>query len=252
MKKMLKPTHYQTNMKILPTFLSLLFLAQLSVADFTVFAAASLTDAMKELADVYREKANGSIQFNFASSGTLARQIDAGAPVDLFISANKKWMDWLEEKGAIRNSSRFNLAANSLVLIAPPGKTLAFDGKVPGRVAVGDFKSVPAGMYAREALTYMGWLKTWQPDLVMGSSVRTVLMYVERGEVAAGIVYASDAKASGKVPIIGTFPRESHSPIIYPAAACSEKESAQEFLEFLKTDIAEAILLEHGFIAPKK
>ncbi len=239
-------------MKTITTVLSLFLMALNTHAKLTVFAAASLTDAMKELAGVYEENTDGSILFNFASSGTLARQIDAGAPVDLFISANKKWMDWLEEKGAIQNSSRFNLAANSLVLIAPPGSSLTFDGNFSGRVAVGDFKSVPAGMYAKEALTYMGWFEAVQPNLVMGSNVRTVLMYVERGEVSAGIVYASDAKASGKVPIIGTFPPASHSPIIYPAAACSEKESALAFLEFLKTDTAEAILLKHGFIAPNK
>lgn len=223
-----------------------------AAAELTVFAAASMSDAMKSLAEAYEENGGGEIRFNFASSGALARQIDAGAPADLYVSANIKWMDWLEANNRIKSKSRFDLAANSLVMIAPKNSNAKFSDQIQGRVAVGDFKSVPAGMYAEEALKAKGWLERLRPKLVMASNVRTALLYVERGEVAAGIVYATDAKASGKVKVIGTFPKESHSPIVYPVAACSEKSSTANFLAFLKTDTAKTILKKHGFANPKK
>ena len=216
-------------------------------AKISVFAAASTTDAMKEIAAAYRTGGGEKVWFNFASTGTLARQIGAGAPADVFVSANAKWMDWLEARAAIQTDSRFNFAANALVLVAPSGSKLAFDGKIDGRVAVGDFKSVPAGMYAEEALKAMGWLDHLHPKLVMASNVRTALLYVERGEAAAGIVYATDAMASGRVEVVGTFPAGTHSPIVYPVAAVSENKTAPGFLEFLKSSTAKRILEKHGF-----
>lgn len=234
-------------MKIVFTIAFALLLALQVSAELTVFAAASTTDAMEELASKFEENGGEKIRFNFASSGTLARQIEAGAPADVFVSANAQWMDYLEAKNAIDKTSRFNAMSNSLVLIAPLGSTLAFDGKIPGRLAVGDFNSVPAGMYAREALGQKGWLDALRPKLVMGSNVRTVLMYVERGEVSAGIVYATDAIRSEKVEIVGTFPEESHSPIVYPVAACTGKPETAAFLAFLKSPEAKAILKSNGF-----
>ncbi|QBG48118.1 molybdate ABC transporter substrate-binding protein [Verrucomicrobia bacterium S94] len=192
-------------MKLIPTLLFILSLTASTHAGLSVFAAASTTDAMKELAAAYEENGGETVRFNFASSGALARQIEAGAPADLFVSANVKWMDWLEEKSAVQNGTRFNLAANSLVLTAPPVSTVKFDGTVPGKVAVGELKSVPAGMYAKEALEHLGWYREWKPQLVQASSVRTALLYVQRGEVSAGIVYATDAKAAG-LPVVGIFP----------------------------------------------
>ena len=218
-----------------------------SQADLQVFAAASATDAMKELAAVFNENGGESIHFNFASSATLARQIHAGAPADIFLSANAKWMDWLADRSLIHNSSRFNLAANRLVLIAPAGSPLKFNGIVNGRIAVGDIKSVPAGMYAKEALESLGWLKAWRPKMVMSSNVRTALLYVGRGEVEAGIVYATDAKASGMVSVIGIFPPDTHDPIVYPIAACSTKKGNGTFLQFLKSNEAKQILTRNGF-----
>ncbi|VGO16026.1 Molybdate-binding periplasmic protein [Pontiella desulfatans] len=239
-------------MKTLPTILSALCIALQVRADFTVFAAASTTDVLKELAASHKEQGGEPVRFNFASSGALARQIDAGAPADLFVSANAKWMDWLETQSACRKETRFDLAANSLVMVAPPGSSLAFDGTISGRVAVGDFKSVPAGMYAKEALEHLGWLETWRPNLVPTSSVRTALLYVQRGEVAAGIVYATDAQAAGHLEVVGTFPAEAHSPIVYPVAAISGNKAALQFLDFLKTAKAKAILKKHGFADPEK
>ncbi|MDZ8119359.1 molybdate ABC transporter substrate-binding protein [Pontiella agarivorans] len=233
-------------MKFLSTILFILLLSTSARAALSVFAAASTTDAMKDLAAAYKDAGGETVRFNFASSGSLARQIEAGAPADVFVSANVKWMDWLEAKAAIQTASRFNLAANTLVLTAPPGASVKFDGTVPGKVAVGELKSVPAGMYAKEALEHLGWFSAWKPHFVQASSVRTALLYVQRGEVSAGIVYATDARAAG-LPILGTFPPESHSPIIYPAAAVSEKESAVKFLHFLKSDEASRILKSHGF-----
>jgi len=234
---------------VLTAMASLLVSLQLH-AELTVFAAASTTEVMKELAEVFKVETGEVIRFNFASSGALARQIDAGAPADLFVSANVKWMDWLEGRSAINSPTRFNLAANTLVMVAPLDSTLSFNGQIEGRLAVGDFKSVPAGMYAKEALSHMGWLDGLRPRLVMASNVRTALMYVERGEVAAGIVYATDAMASDKVSVVGTFPLESHSPMVYQAAACSKKPAVSQFLEFLKTDQVKSILKKHGFTEP--
>jgi molybdate transport system substrate-binding protein len=237
----------EINMKTFATVSSILLLALQTHAGITVFAAASMTNVMKEMASAFEKDSGESLRFNFASSGALARQIDAGAPADVFISANKKWMDWLEARSVIHSETRFNLAANSLVMIAPKGSRLAFDGQVNGRIAVGDFKSVPAGIYAQEALEKLGWLNELRPNLVMASNTRTALMYVERGEVAAGIVYATDAKASGKVSVVGTFPADLHSAIVYPVVACSNNKGAKLFLLFLKSDRAIEILRKHGF-----
>ena len=222
-------------------------LASTVTAQITVFAASSMTGAIKEIGACFTENTGETVRFNFASSGTLARQIEAGAPADVFISANIKWMDHLEQKSAIRKDTRINMAANSLVLIAPKGSSLAFDGHIQGRVAVGEFNSVPAGIYAKEALEHMDWLDALRPNLVMGANARTSLIYVERGEAAAGIVYATDARASDKVVVIGTFPAESHSPIIYPAAACSGKPETAAFMAFLQSAEAKSILDKHGF-----
>jgi molybdate transport system substrate-binding protein len=237
-------------MKFAATILSALMLSCMAHGEITVFAASSLTDVMKAMAEAYGKVNGETVRFNFAGTGTLARQIEAGAPADLFIAANVKWMDLLEEKKAVASGSRFNLAGNRLVLVAPLGSTLGLDAKVEGRIAVGDFKSVPAGMYAEEALEHMQWLEAWKPKLVMTSNVRSALLYAERGEVDAAIVYVTDVAMSSKLRVVGTFPIDSHSPIVYPVAACSESESALGFLNFLKSPEAHAILKAHGFTDP--
>ena len=215
--------------------------------ELLVFAAASTAEVMKELALRYTRSGGASVYFNFASSGALARQIEAGAPADLFVSANVKWMDRLDTVSMIRSETRFNLAANRLVMVASAGSATAFGSAINGPVAVGDFRSVPAGMYAEEALIHMGWLEQLRPRLVMASNVRTALLYVERGETAAGIVYETDALASDKVSIVGAFPADSHSPIIYPVVAVSGKPSTADFITFLKREEAGTVLREHGF-----
>ena len=216
-------------------------------AELSVFVAASTTDALKEAAAAYEQGGGKAVRFNFAGSGTLARQIEAGAPCDIFLSANVQWMDWLEGGGLLAEGSRLNLLTNSLVMVVPADSSLPFNGEIGGRIAVGDFRSVPAGMYAEEALQHMGWFDRLKPKLVMASNVRTALMYVERGEAAAGIVYATDAEASGSVRVAGTFPAESHRPIAYPVARCSNHADAAAILAFLQTTEAKRIFEAHGF-----
>ena len=230
--------------------LLLLAVALPSHASLLLFAAASTTDVMQALGTAYAETNGERVRFSFASSGILARQIEAGAAADIFVSANTAWMDWLEGKAMVRAGSRFNLVANTLVMVAPLGTTVAFDGNWSGRLAVGDVKSTPAGIYAEEALRRMGWLERIRPQLVMSGNARSTLRIVERGEVTAGIVYATDAQASEKVTVIGQFPPTCHHPILYPVAACSDKSAARPFLEFLRSPEARAILIEHGFIVP--
>lgn len=236
-------------------FLAILFLSCSSLtasAGLTVFAATSTTEVMKELAAAYRENCKEEIHFNFASSGSLARQIEAGEPADLFVSANTNWMNWLEDREQIDQATRFNLAGNSLVMIVPANAEVLPDGSIPGRMAIGDLDSTPAGAYTMELVERMGWREALDPAPLTGSNVQAVLRYVERGEAASGIVYASDALTSDKVRIVATFPDEFHSPIVYPVAACSENEAARDFLAFLKTVAAREIIKQHGFKNPDK
>ena len=162
-------------------------------------------------------------------------------------------MDVLEEKNLLISGTRRNIAGNSLALVAPLDSVLSFEGfpsNLKGKLAVGDFQSVPVGTYAQFALKSLGWLDDVQEQLVKGSNARMVLMYVERGEVDAGIVYLSDAKQSGRVCILGTFPSDCHPSIVYPAAACTENKSANQFLSFMDSPEAMRIFKSHGFSKP--
>lgn len=217
----------------------------------SVFAAASTTDVMKDLAGKYKESGGAEITFNFASSGALARQIDAGAPCDLFISANVKWMDFLAEKALIAEETRADMARNTLVLIAPMNSTMTYEGfpgNLKGKLAVGDFKSVPAGTYAQAALTKLGWLSRVEDKLITGDNVRTTLLYVERGETDAAIVYRTDAIQSKKVKTLGSFPADSHPPIVYPAARLKQgRGSADDFLIFILSEENLTVWEKYGF-----
>ena len=243
-------------MKTLLMSLTIAFLAFCCRGELTVFAAASTTDVMNELAEQYEAAGGESIRFNFASSGALARQIDAGAPADVFVSANVKWMTFLEDKQLLVPGSRADVVENSLVLAAPLDSAMTYEGfpgALTGRLAVGDFKSVPAGTYAEAALRSLGWLDIVARKLVKGSNVRTVLMYIERGEVDAGIVYRTDAMQSKRVKVLGAFPASSHPPIIYPAARLKGgSASAQTFLDFVQSPDGLAVWEAYGFerIAP--
>ena len=238
----------------------LLFVSLSPAATLTVLVAASMTDVMRQIKTCYEETASSNtIQYSFASSGALARQIDAGAPADVFISANKKWMDFLQDNVRLISASIVELLGNRLALIAPVSHPLSFffdsDVSLPtsfsGRLALGDYKSVPAGMYAKEALTHYGWFFLLQSRFVLGDSVRRALLFVERAEVEVGIVYTTDAMSSDRVRTIAIFPESSHRPIRYYATACNatdQEEAATHFLHFLQSAQARAIFESAGFM----
>jgi molybdate transport system substrate-binding protein len=221
----------------------------------TVSAAASLKDALAEAEAGYRQShANIGFVNNFASSGTLAAQIDQGAPVDVFLSAAARPMDELESKGLIAAGTRRNLLRNTLVLIAPLDSGLrGFEGLADGSIrsiALGDPASVPAGEYARQTLASLHLLDKLKAKFEFGSDVRQVLTFVETGNADAGLVYATDAQASGKVRIVAAAPESAHDPIVYPAAVVKGsrgEEAARKFVEYLGSPAAQAIFAKHGF-----
>jgi molybdate transport system substrate-binding protein len=218
--------------------------------NLVVLAASSTTEAMNEIGALFTEKSGHTVQFGFGSAGALVRQIQSGAPADVFISANEQWMDTLAKDGKIDAATRTDLLANRLVLIAPKGKEVVLDEHFSGRLAVGEMQSVPAGMYAKQMLEKYGWFEALKPRLISCDSVRNVLFFVERGEANAGIVYATDAKISDRVTVVMIFPEESHDPIRYPAAVCrasKRPEVARDFMAFLMSPEAGEIFKRYGF-----
>ncbi|WP_392553104.1 molybdate ABC transporter substrate-binding protein [Orbus wheelerorum] len=223
-----------------------------------VFAAASLTNAMQDINTLFKTNHQDSdITFSFASSSVLARQIEQGAPADIFMSADQTWMNYLIERHLAKDKE--TLLKNSLVLIAPNTskldhvtingqtnwKAILPDGE---RMAVGDPNHVPAGLYAKESLTNLGIFKQLEPQLAPASNVRDALMLVERGEAALGIVYSTDAKISKKVKIIGEFPADSFTAIEYPIARLTNNTATDDFYQFLTTPPALAIFEKYGFV----
>jgi molybdate transport system substrate-binding protein len=228
----------------------------------TVFAASSLTNALTEISTKYEKETGVKIAHSFASSSVLAKQIENGAPADVFISADLKWMNYLQEKSLINKSSRKNLLANTLVLIAPKGQSFdvkfeegfAFFKAFDGRLCTGDVESVPVGIYAKEALINLGWWKDIKSRIVGTQDVRGALAFVERAECHVGIVYETDTKVSSKVDLVGAFPESTHSPVLYPVAmTVNSKESAKDYLSYLQSDEAMNIFKKYGFnIHPKQ
>lgn len=221
-----------------------------------VFAAASLTDAITEIAAIYEKEKNIEIQTSFASSSTLAKQIENGAPADIFISADTKWMQYLKEKNALNDATITNLLGNRLVLIAPKGKgfkinadkSFNFANAFEGKLCTGETESVPVGIYAKQALKSLNWWDAIKSRIVGTQDVRAALVNVERGECAASIVYQTDASVSDKVQRILTLPINSHDPIVYPISLTKHnKSNAMRFYDFLKSDSAKAIFMRYGF-----
>jgi molybdate transport system substrate-binding protein len=224
-----------------------------------VFAAASLTNALTDIGKIFDEKKIGTVVSSFASSSTLAKQIENGAPANVFLSADEEWMNYLAEKRFIVPESRFNLLGNQLVLIAPAGSDLKKVDIAPGfplakmlgsgLLATGDPDHVPAGKYAKSALQKLGVWADVDGKLARADNVRAALALVERGECPLGIVYSTDAALSQKVKVVGTFPEDSHPPITYPAALIAGKDSpaARAFLDFLKTPEAKTVFEKYGF-----
>lgn len=229
----------------------------------TVFAAASLTNALQDIASQYEKGKTVKIVSSFASSSTLARQIEQGAPADLFISADQQWMDYAIEKKTIDDGSRVTLLGNNLVLVAPASsqpqavtisKDTDWKSLLKGqRLAVGDPDHVPAGIYAKEALQNLGAWQQLSPLMARSNSVRAALALVERDETPYGIVYGSDAVASKKMTVVGTFPEASHKPVEYPMAIVKDHSNASvsAFYNYLKGPEAAAVFRQYGF-APKR
>jgi molybdate transport system substrate-binding protein len=230
-----------------------------SAQTLTVFAAASLTDALKDIDKTWQQAGHPPLQFNFAASSTLARQLEQGAPADLFASADEQWMDWAQQRNLLLNDTRKQLLGNALVMVAPKDRarpvTIAagFDLLgllgLDGRMAVGDPSNVPAGIYAQQALTRLGLWQGVQTHLARADSVRSALLLVERGEAPVGIVYATDAAVSPGVAVIGTFPETSHDPITYPFAVTrtGDAKAARALLDYLDGAIAAKIFTARGF-----
>jgi molybdate transport system substrate-binding protein len=234
-----------------------------------VFAAASLTNVLTEIGKSWADAGHAPPSLAFAASGTLAKQIEAGAPADLYASADGKWMDYLDARGLIDHASRRDLLATSLVLIAPvsiPGQAgpvkpvevtmqrgfpiaSAFEGKL----CTGEPDVVPAGIYAKQALQALGWWDSLQGRIVGSDDVRAALAFVERGECALGIVYATDAQLSQKVRVLATFPAATHDPIVYPFALVKDaRPAARAFFAQLASPSGAAVFARYGFTVLSK
>jgi len=242
----------------LPTITSAPVVAQ-SNTSLLISAAASLKDILEEIKPLYQQnKPNVKISYNFGSSGALQQQIEQGAPADIFISAAKKQVDALEQKGLLVAGTRNIIAKNRLVLVVPNnfvGVTSFYnlqDAKVK-KIAIGEPRSVPAGQYAQQVLEK---LKIWnqvKPKLVFANNVRQVLASVETGNAEAGLVYVTDAKISNKVKVVVTADEKYHSAIIYPLAVVKRSKNlaaAKEFSQFLSSEQAKTVFKKYGFILP--
>lgn len=226
-------------------------------AELNVSAAASLTDAMKEIAALYaKDNPDIKITFNFGSSGALQQAIENGGNTDLFYSAAQKQMNMLEEKGELAEGTRRDLLRNEVVLIAPKDSAIelkTFDDLARPEIrhiALGEPKGVPVGQYSEEILTKLNLLDAVKAKAVYGSDVRQVLAWVETGEADCGIVYATDAAVSDKVNVVAVAPEDTHKPVIYPAAVIKSSkqiDAAKKFLDFTASADAKKIFEKYGF-----
>jgi len=224
----------------------------------TVFAAASMKNALDEVDALFTKQSSINVAASYAASSALMKQIEQGAPADIFLSADIQWMDYGVTQNLIKKDSRENLLGNRLVLIASKDSkidkvTIAPGFDLPGligngRIATGDVRSVPAGLYAKAALEKLGVWSSVEPKLAMAEDVRAALALVARGEVPLGIVYETDAKVDPSVKIVGLFPEDSHPPIIYPVAMTEKaKPDTAKYLACLTAPEAKAIFERYGF-----
>ena len=226
-----------------------------------VFAAASLQTALDELLPQIRQATGTDVVASYAASSALARQIENGAPADLFISADLDWMDYVAARNLIRPATRVNLLGNELVLIAPAASTTSLTiGPAfplaaaigPNRIALADPVAVPAGKYAQAALTSLGVWEAVKPKVAAAENVRAALLLVSRGETPFGIVYRTDAEADKGVRVVGAFPASTHPPIVYPAALTARAWSkAVDVLQYLRGQAAMAAFAKQGFTTPR-
>ncbi|MPZ55702.1 MAG: molybdate ABC transporter substrate-binding protein [Rhizobiales bacterium] len=225
----------------------------------TVFAAASLKSALDDANASFTRQTGIKVVTSYAATSALVRQIEAGAPADVFLSADLRWMDYAAARKLIKVDTRVNLLGNKLVLIAPQDSKLGdvtiakgFDIAAlagSGRIAIANVESVPAGRYAKAALESLGAWTAAEKKLAMAENVRAALAFVGRGEAPVGVVYATDANAEPNVKVIGAFPDGSHPAIVYPVAAtaATAKPGATRYLDFLRTRDAKAVFERHGF-----
>src|SRR5580698_4350714 len=234
------------------------FAAQAQDKSITVFAAASMKNALDDVDAAFTKQSGVKVVASYDASSALMKQIEGGAPADVFVSADLKWMDYGSQKKLIKDDTRVNLLGNELVLIAAKDSKIdhvtiapSFDlAKLAGdgRIATGDVQAVPVGIYAKAALQKLGVWDSVEPKMAMASNVRAALVLVARGEAPLGIVYATDAKVEPGVKVIGVFPESSHDPIIYPAAATTgAKPDATPYLTFLRSAAAKTIFESYGF-----
>jgi len=232
--------------------------AEADKTTLTVFAAASLTNVLQDLGDAFTRETSIAVKFSFAASSTLARQIANGAPADIFVSADLDWMNYLQARHLIQDSTRHDIVGNRLVLIAPADSTVQLKigpnfalaaALGQGRLATGDPAAVPVGRYAQAALTKLGVWKDVEDRIVRVDSVRAALTFVDRGEAPLGIVYETDALVDKKVRVIDVFPADTHPPIIYPVALTRVAQpGADKFAAFIASPAAAQMFKSYGFI----
>jgi molybdate transport system substrate-binding protein len=239
-------------------FLSLAAAPAWAADALKVFAAASLKDALEEVGTAWKATSGNEITVVAAASSALAKQIGEGAPADVFISADLQWMDYIQSNNLIKTETRKNLLGNTLVLVGSESSPASLDLKDSAafakllegqKLAVGNVEAVPAGRYAKEALSNLGLWQIAEPNLAQSENVRAALALVSRGEAIAGIVYGSDMTKEKQAKIIATFPEDSHAPIVYPIAvvAASGNPDAIEFAKFLSAPEADKIFVSNGF-----
>jgi molybdate transport system substrate-binding protein len=223
-----------------------------------VFAAASLTNVLQDLGDGFERESSVPVRFSFAASSALARQIESGAPADVFVCADVDWMDYLQQHGLIESSTRQDLVANRLVLIAAASSPVRLRiaphfalaaALGTGRLALADPDAVPAGRYAKQALQHLGVWNEVAGRLIGAENVRAALAYVDRGEAPLGIVYQTDAFIDNDVRIVDVFPNDSHAPIVYPIALIrAARPEAQRFVRYLRSTAGEVAFKAYGFV----
>ncbi len=256
---MLKPLRRLRLVALLSSLLVAPLTASFAAApDITVFAAASMKNALDDVDSAFQKASGLTVSASYAASSVLARQIEQGAPADVFISADLDWMDDLAKHDLIQKDTRSTLLGNSLVLITQADKALTLDIKPGmdlagalsgGRLALPLVDSVPAGKYGKAALTKLGIWSSVETSIAQAESVRAALAFVSRGEAPLGIVYSTDAAADPKVRIVGTFPEDTHPPIVYPIAltVSAKGPNATRYLAFLKTPEAATLFKAQGF-----
>ena len=221
-----------------------------------ISAAISLTDALEEIQALYEDENNVELSFNLGGSGSLAQQIQQGAPVDVFISANQEWMDTLEGADLIIGATREDITGNKLALITGKVSPIDYESidKISAedidQISIGNPESVPAGMYSEQLLNKLDMWDSLKDKLVLAKDVRQVLTYVETGNVDIGFIYESDALTSDGIKVLATAEDGSHDPIIYPATVLKDtkhKKEASDFVTFMASDKAQEILVKHGF-----